>query len=236
MGDENLICTLGDYSKPSHEGYRNTIKLPVENNVEGAQKEWNQNPIKVVLPKISLLASLKELNKNLSASKRVHFVNLIVILSINSDTEEEEDISSTNAHEHELDNMVRRVKEVKEQGKEEDEIEIDEEVEEIFKEEEVDEDDENFNSFSTMKELSHHECIIDRHLGEMVFGRPFIDETGLIYNEEEGTVMFEEDDEKITFKMPHTMEILKKTKIMGVSTDSIPPSAYEENFGHERTQ
>ncbi|GJT38735.1 zinc finger, CCHC-type containing protein [Tanacetum coccineum] len=33
MGDENPIHTLGDYSKPSHEGYRNTIKLPVGNNV-----------------------------------------------------------------------------------------------------------------------------------------------------------------------------------------------------------
>ncbi|GKB46878.1 hypothetical protein Tco_0897631 [Tanacetum coccineum] len=27
------IRTLGDYSKPSHEGYRNTIKLPAGNNV-----------------------------------------------------------------------------------------------------------------------------------------------------------------------------------------------------------
>ncbi|GKE28205.1 hypothetical protein Tco_1443589 [Tanacetum coccineum] len=33
MGDENPICTLGDYSKPSHEGYRNTIELPVGNNM-----------------------------------------------------------------------------------------------------------------------------------------------------------------------------------------------------------
>ncbi|GJS87569.1 MAK10-like protein [Tanacetum coccineum] len=33
MGDANLIRTLGDYSKPSHEGYRNTIELPVGNNV-----------------------------------------------------------------------------------------------------------------------------------------------------------------------------------------------------------
>ncbi|GKA82028.1 hypothetical protein Tco_0788776, partial [Tanacetum coccineum] len=33
MGEENLICTLGDYSKPSHEGYRNTIELPIGNNV-----------------------------------------------------------------------------------------------------------------------------------------------------------------------------------------------------------
>ncbi|GKA30917.1 zinc finger, CCHC-type containing protein [Tanacetum coccineum] len=33
IGDENPICTLGDYSKPSHEGYRNTIELLVGNNV-----------------------------------------------------------------------------------------------------------------------------------------------------------------------------------------------------------
>ncbi|GJY97262.1 hypothetical protein Tco_0514172 [Tanacetum coccineum] len=31
--DENHIRTLGDYSKPSHKGYRNTIELPVGNNV-----------------------------------------------------------------------------------------------------------------------------------------------------------------------------------------------------------
>ncbi|GKB06252.1 hypothetical protein Tco_0834485 [Tanacetum coccineum] len=33
MGDENPIRTLEDYSKPSHEGYRNTIEIPVGNNV-----------------------------------------------------------------------------------------------------------------------------------------------------------------------------------------------------------
>ncbi|GJX79702.1 zinc finger, CCHC-type containing protein [Tanacetum coccineum] len=33
MGDENHIRTLEDYSKPSHESYRNIIELPVGNNV-----------------------------------------------------------------------------------------------------------------------------------------------------------------------------------------------------------
>ncbi|GKA47155.1 hypothetical protein Tco_0740038 [Tanacetum coccineum] len=33
MGDENPIRILGDYSKPSHEGYRNTIELHKGNNV-----------------------------------------------------------------------------------------------------------------------------------------------------------------------------------------------------------
>ncbi|GKD08911.1 hypothetical protein Tco_1188596, partial [Tanacetum coccineum] len=32
MGDKNPICTLRYYSKPSHEGYRNTIELLVGNN------------------------------------------------------------------------------------------------------------------------------------------------------------------------------------------------------------
>ncbi|GJV44832.1 hypothetical protein Tco_1429368 [Tanacetum coccineum] len=77
--------------------------------------------------------------------------------------------------------------------------------------------------------------IIDHHLGEMVFERPFIEETVLVYNEKEGMVMFKQDDEKITFKMPHTMKIFKQTRLMGLSTDSIPPSAYEESFGHGRT-
>nr|GEU77515.1 MAK10-like protein [Tanacetum cinerariifolium] len=34
MGDANRIRTLRDYSKPSHEGYRNTTELPVGNNVD----------------------------------------------------------------------------------------------------------------------------------------------------------------------------------------------------------
>ncbi|GKB96674.1 MAK10-like protein, partial [Tanacetum coccineum] len=33
MENKNPIRALGDYSKPSHEGYRNTIELPIGNNV-----------------------------------------------------------------------------------------------------------------------------------------------------------------------------------------------------------
>nr|GFB39678.1 hypothetical protein [Tanacetum cinerariifolium] len=33
---ENPIRTLGDYSRPSHKGYRNTIELPDGNNVVDA--------------------------------------------------------------------------------------------------------------------------------------------------------------------------------------------------------
>ncbi|GKA49412.1 MAK10-like protein [Tanacetum coccineum] len=39
MGDANPICTLGDYSKPSHKGYRNTIELPIGNNLLPLQSD-----------------------------------------------------------------------------------------------------------------------------------------------------------------------------------------------------
>ncbi|GJV23497.1 hypothetical protein Tco_1376192, partial [Tanacetum coccineum] len=239
---------------------------------EELRKKGIKSPSKLFSLKYLSPVSIKKLNKNPSAPKRVHFVNSIVILSKDSDTEE--DVSSTNT--------ALVIEEV------ESEFETDKEVEEILEEEEEDEDGENFNSFPTMKELSHHEwllknprplwvkariragglnnikisymighffkkhayidlkspiniisrdfmiledttSIIDRCLGEMVFGRPFIDETGLVYNKEEGTVMFKQDNEKIKFKMPYTMEIFKQTRLMGASTDPIPSLAYEEN-------
>ncbi|GJZ48087.1 hypothetical protein Tco_0601919 [Tanacetum coccineum] len=262
------------------------------------------------------------LNKNPSASKRVHFVNLIVILSTDSDTEEE-DVSSTNTCDLNLDGMVKGKEWVKEQGKEENEMETDMEVDEVIEEEEseFETDEENprppwvkarirarspnnikiscmvgqlfkrhayidlespinimsrlqYNQIITYglrsskkqklskpNEISNfvgrvkrikvfigsfaYECdfmiledtssIIDRHLGEMVFEKAFIDETGLAYDKEKGTVMFKKGDEKITFTMPYTMEIFKQAWLMGLSTDSITPSAHEENFGHRRT-
>ncbi|GJS36971.1 MAK10-like protein [Tanacetum coccineum] len=42
MGDTNHIRTLGDYSKPSHEGYRNTIEFPIGNNVVPLQSDTIQ--------------------------------------------------------------------------------------------------------------------------------------------------------------------------------------------------
>ncbi|GJU01803.1 hypothetical protein Tco_1112141 [Tanacetum coccineum] len=78
------------------------------------------------------------------------------------------------SNQHDLGKMTSGNKEVKKQGMEEDEIETDVEVEEVIEEEESefetdeeieetleekeeDKDDENFNSFPTMKKLSHHE-------------------------------------------------------------------------------
>ncbi|GJT25033.1 hypothetical protein Tco_0894970 [Tanacetum coccineum] len=70
MGDANPIRTLGDYSKPSYEGYRNTIELPVWNNVDLAlydNESWNDpwdfaKPVKAIsLPQDVLSTSNRRL-------------------------------------------------------------------------------------------------------------------------------------------------------------------------------
>ncbi|GKF41662.1 zinc finger, CCHC-type containing protein, partial [Tanacetum coccineum] len=49
LGYENHIRTLGDYSKPSHEGYRNTIELPEGNNVVPLRSDtiWERTPLRL---------------------------------------------------------------------------------------------------------------------------------------------------------------------------------------------
>ncbi|GKB24301.1 hypothetical protein Tco_0863702 [Tanacetum coccineum] len=119
--------------------------------------------------------------------------------------------------------------------------EFEEEIEEEIKEEEKD-SPKHFDTFPTMKELSQglkvfvgnftYECefmvhedtttVIDHDLGSVVFEKPFIEATGLIYGKEEGTIMFEKDKENIVFKMPHKMEMFKHIDFTNIKTDHIP--------------
>nr|GFB65615.1 hypothetical protein [Tanacetum cinerariifolium] len=97
-----------------------------------------------------------------------------------SHTDEVGDVSSTNAHEHDLESVVRGKEEVKEQGKEEDEMGTAKEVEELFEneesemetkenfkevfdeetEEEEDDDTKYYNSPLAIKELVYHEWLL----------------------------------------------------------------------------
>ncbi|GJU92287.1 hypothetical protein Tco_1304710 [Tanacetum coccineum] len=169
---------LNDVSTPENAGNSmapKSISAISHDEREELRNKGIKSPSKFFSPKYLSPTSIKELNKNPSTLKRVYFVNLIVILCKDNDTEE--DVSTTNARRRDFGKMTRGNKEVKEQGKEEDEMETnmevkdvneeeesefktDEEVEEILEEEEEDEDDENFNSFPTMKELSHHEWLL----------------------------------------------------------------------------
>ncbi|GJU39424.1 hypothetical protein Tco_1192381 [Tanacetum coccineum] len=102
---------------------------------EELRKKGIKSPLKLLSPIYLSLASIKELNKNPTAPKRVHFVNSIVILSTDSDTEEE-DVSLTNACNLNLGGIVGGKEEVKEQGTKENEIKTDSEVDEVSEEEE----------------------------------------------------------------------------------------------------
>ncbi|GKE76799.1 MAK10-like protein, partial [Tanacetum coccineum] len=120
-----------------------------------------KSPSKLFSPKYLSLASIIELNKNPSAPKRVHFVNSIVILCKKSKAKEgETTIDITLEHDHIITKEAKdEVKEVMEED--ESEVETNWEVKEILKEEEEDEDGEYFNSFPTMKELTHHEWLLN---------------------------------------------------------------------------
>ncbi|GJR68576.1 zinc finger, CCHC-type containing protein [Tanacetum coccineum] len=54
MGDENTIRTLGDYSKPSHEGYKNTFELPVGNNMVPLRSDTIRERTRLCLFQFSL--------------------------------------------------------------------------------------------------------------------------------------------------------------------------------------
>nr|GEV86191.1 phospholipase-like protein [Tanacetum cinerariifolium] len=83
--------------------------------------------------------------------------------------------------------------------------------------------------------LTDTTSVIVHYLGLVVFGKPFVEKTGLIYDKEEGTVLFEKDNEKFIFKMPHKMEMFKHIDFKDIKTDCIPPFFIEGDDNHEKT-
>ncbi|GKC77323.1 protein kinase-like domain, concanavalin A-like lectin/glucanase domain protein, partial [Tanacetum coccineum] len=71
--------------------------------------------------------------------------------------------------------------------------------------------------------------VIDHYLGSVVFGKPFMEATGLVYNKEEGMVVFERDKERIIFKIPHKIDMFKHVDFADKCTDGIPPFVIESN-------
>ncbi|GJT89820.1 hypothetical protein Tco_1078665 [Tanacetum coccineum] len=92
--------------------------------------------------------------------------------------------------------------------------ELEDEIEGVEEQVEEEDDLEYFDIFPTMEELGYHEwllknprpswdttSVIDHYLGSVVFGKAFVEKTELIYDKEEGTVLFEKNNEKIIFKI-----------------------------------
>nr|GEV22521.1 integrase, catalytic region, zinc finger, CCHC-type, peptidase aspartic, catalytic [Tanacetum cinerariifolium] len=93
----------------------------------------------------------------------------------------------------------------------------------------------NFTYACNFMILEDATSIIDHHLGEVVFGKPFTRNTGVVYDHEEGTVTFEKDDDKITFKMPHKMEASNRIDFKDINTNSIPSFVLGSNDDRRKT-
>nr|GEX92101.1 retrovirus-related Pol polyprotein from transposon TNT 1-94 [Tanacetum cinerariifolium] len=231
MGDANPIRTFGDYSKLSHEGYRNTIELPKGNNV-------------VPLPSDTIWKPYSP-NEFCIHQKR----------NFKEDEAKEEGSVGSSAIEYKNHEMTVKAEEELKRKEE-----FKEETKEEIKEEEED-SPEHFDTFPTMKELRleprrkpsnpkkvfnfmgrvkglkdfvrnfTYKCdfvvtedtisIIDHDLASVIFRKPFVKMTGLAYDIKEGTVMFEKDKEKIMFKIPHKMEMFKHIDFTNIKTDRI---------------
>ncbi|GJW44851.1 gag-pol polyprotein [Tanacetum coccineum] len=87
----------------------------------------------------------------------------------------------------------------------------------------------NFTYECDFMVLEDTTSVIDHDLGSIVFGKPFMETTRLVYDMREGTVMFEKDKEKIMFKMPHKMEMFKHIDFMDIKANRIPPFVIESD-------
>ncbi|GKC09597.1 hypothetical protein Tco_1001207, partial [Tanacetum coccineum] len=92
----------------------------------------------------------------------------------------------------------------------------------------------NFTYECDFMVLEDTTSVIDHDLGSVIFRKPFVKATGLIYDREEGTITFEKDKEKIMFKMPHKMEMFKHIDFTDKRTDRIPYFARENDDGSSR--
>ncbi|GJY26451.1 hypothetical protein Tco_0401177 [Tanacetum coccineum] len=193
-----------------------------------------KSPSKLLSPKYLSQSSVIEQNKNPSSPKCVHFVNSIVILNKENETEEE---SSVKPSKTEYTNR-------KEVDDTDEEVESKKEVE-LEPRRKPSKPKKNYNFVGRVKGLKvfigdfTYECdfmvledttrVIDHYLGSVVFGKPFVEATRLVYNKEEGTIVFERDKEKTMFKMPHKIDMFKHIDFADISIDRIPPFIVESD-------
>ncbi|GKD28147.1 hypothetical protein Tco_1234361 [Tanacetum coccineum] len=148
-----------------------------------------------------------------------------IILRKEDEVREEENVkpNATKYNDHEM--IAKAEENVEEESKDEFEEEIEEEEEE--EEEDVRTKNETVEPYEDLQ--FYTTSIIDHDLGAVVFGKPFGENTRLIYDKKEGTVAFKDNNEKLIFKMPHKMEMFKNVNFTGVNTDMIPPFIIEGN-------
>nr|GEW34707.1 ribonuclease H-like domain-containing protein [Tanacetum cinerariifolium] len=179
-----------------------------------------KSPSKLLSLKYLSQSSIIKQNKNPSSPKCVHFVNLIVILNKENKTEEE---SSVEPRKTRLEPRRKPLKPKKNCNF-------------IGREKRLKVFVRNFTYECDFMVVEDTTSAIDHYFGSVVFEKPFVEATGLVYNKEVGTVVFERDKEKIMFKMPHKMDMFKHIDFTNISTDRIPPfiiKSDDDNYGSE---
>nr|GEX86503.1 protein kinase-like domain, concanavalin A-like lectin/glucanase domain protein [Tanacetum cinerariifolium] len=212
-GDANSIRTHGDYSKPSNKGYRNTIELPVGNNVENeAEEESSAEPSKTkytnhenvnetdeeVKSKKEFVEETKGETKEEEEDDPEHFDTFPTMKELRLEPRRKPSNPKKNS------NFIGRVKKLR-----------------VFVG--------NCTYKCYFMVLEDTTGVIDHYLGSVVFGKPFMEATGLVYNKEEGAVVFERDRERIIFKMPHKIDMFKHVDFTNRGIDSIHPFVIESD-------
>nr|GEU52236.1 protein kinase-like domain, concanavalin A-like lectin/glucanase domain protein [Tanacetum cinerariifolium] len=96
--------------------------------------------------------------------------------------------------------------------------------------------DGNFTYECNFMVLEDSTSVIDHDLGSVIFRKPLVEATGLVYDKKEGTITFEKDKEKIMFNMPYKMEMFKHIDFTDIKTDRIPSFIIEsDDQGNKKT-
>nr|GEU57994.1 MAK10-like protein [Tanacetum cinerariifolium] len=226
MGDENPICTLGDYTKASHEGYMNTIKLPVGNNVVPLRSDTIRDlakPIKAfTLPQDVPSTSdrcLIELKNKVQRLMEAHLaptqptqVNKITTLCEIYSGPHDTQYCIENPKQAFIEYTSSRTDEAVGKCKEEDGdmmfIEIILKDDNSRKEEPKarKQEVEYFDIFLTRSELAYHNSIIDPRLSQVVLGKPFVEISSMTHDPPKVVVWFINRDNEVAYKMTYKIE------------------------------
>ncbi|GKC99159.1 hypothetical protein Tco_1169434 [Tanacetum coccineum] len=244
MGDANPIRTLEDYSKPSHEGYRNTVELPEGNNVKDRKTPQRNPDVPTTSKRISVrsMDSFQGLTPKSPSSWHRPLAPIQCLMEayiapmqptqVNKITS-----SCKNPEQAFVEYASSRIDEAGGEGnpKNTNATEREEEQRDAPQPELKDPTDIKKISPSRHDEERGIECTFwispfgNFEEGSVVFRKPFVEATGLIYERKEGTITFEKDKEKIMFKMSHKLEMFKHIDFTDIKTDRIPPFVIESN-------
>ncbi|GKA11294.1 hypothetical protein Tco_0690727 [Tanacetum coccineum] len=182
MGDENPIRTLGDYSKPSHEGYRNTIEIPEGNNVVPLRSDtiWTaklQNDILMFQQhQGESLSEAWTRFKDLLLKVPHHGIDLWLQI-MRKQLEPKKDPEGIRR----ISNFTERIKGMH-----------------IFVG--------NFTYVSDFMIVEDISSIIDPRLSQVVLGKPFVKISNMTHDLSLGVVKFTDGTNEIAYKMPHKIE------------------------------